>query len=132
VRSRPNNDEMLHRFILKKKHLRADGTIDAVAFLLEKKDEGKLSTFRAKAMSAKTCGSRFRKIHGCLGIRAGDVRSIDKEIKRGVDAIADPRSSNHCPGHVSIVRLPDPEIPEDYALAERAASLLRAQSSVIL
>lgn len=131
LRVDPGDHEVLHRFVLRKKHLRPDGTVDAGAFVLEKKDVGRLSTFREIAMPAHECGTRFRRTHGCLGIIARDIRSAGAEMSLDISLIKDSGPQDLCPGHASIVNLPDPEDPYQYGAAERVASLLRDRSTKV-
>lgn len=126
------DEDILNRFVLKKSFIRPDGSIDAKAFLLKQKDEGRLSTFREVEMAAAACAQSFNPAYGCAAFPAGAIKMVEAELKRGIRAEYDPVPSDSCPGHTSILNLPNPDDEDEAIFAERAASLLRDSSQRVL
>jgi hypothetical protein len=116
-------EEIVCRLALKKDFL-ADESVDA--FLLRPSDKGRLSVFRLAKVSVSGCSATFNKVHGSYSLHSGRIRTVSGVGLQPLEVIVDESPSDKCPGHSSILNLPDPQLAfED---AQRAASLLKRQS----
>lgn len=120
--------ELLTRVLRNKNNLDDDGNVTEDAFILRPTDEGELSVYRQKLVSADACRATFKKTYGAVSLHTGRVRSLNEENPFGIDVIPRESDADPCPGHSAIVNLPDKHRdakPED---AERMATLLRDQA----
>jgi hypothetical protein len=115
--------EILCRLALKKEYL-SDSSVDA--FLLRPSDNGRLSVYRLSKVSLEVCSATFNKVHGSFSLHTGHVRSVAQPEVSSLQVIADESPTDRCPGHSSILNLPDPQI--EFENAQRTASLLKRQS----
>jgi hypothetical protein len=100
------------------------------AFLLKKSDNGKLSVYRLKKADIASCLSRYNRPKGAFTLHTGRIRTV---LAAGValDVVEDELPTDKCPGHASIIHLPDPQKESEAEEAERIATLLRRQSRQI-
>lgn len=110
--------EVVHRAILRKGWVKADGTVGAEAFLLRPRDQGRLSVCRRALGSWAECQRHFNRTFGAARLRVGRVHAL----REGIRVVADPEPDR--PEHASLLNLPDPLL--DPERAERVASLLMA------
>jgi hypothetical protein len=115
--------EILCRLALKKEFL-ADSSVDA--FLLRPSDKGRLSVFRLNRVSVADCSATFNKVRGSFSLHTGRIRSETEPELPVLEVIQDESPEDKCPGHSSILNLPDPLL--DFEHAQRAATLLKRQS----
>lgn len=115
--------EILCRLALKREFL-AEGSVDA--YLLRPSDKGRLSVYRLAKVSLTECSQTFNKVHGAFSLHTGRIRSISEMGLQPLDVVVDEEPGDKCPGHSSILNLPDPQ--EAFERAQRAASLLKRQS----
>jgi len=97
------------------------------AFLLRRSDNGKLSVYRLKKTTIESCLRRYNRPKGAFTLHTGRVRTV---AYRGVplDVVEDEQPNDKCPGHASVLHLPDPLKGDEAEEAERVATILRRQS----
>jgi hypothetical protein len=121
--------EVLFRALLRKNHLDRDGNLTEEAFMLRKTDEGHLSVFREQRVGLDQCMQSFeRPPLGAASLHTGRVRSINTVHPLSIDVIPTESQNLNCPGHASIINLPDRYRGANRDDAERVASLLRDQA----
>lgn len=101
------------------------------AFLLRKSDNGKLSVYRINKTSFEDCSAKYNRPKGAFTLHVGRVRTLQSK-NRYLEVIEDESDTDKCPGHASILNLPDPQNEEEAEQAERIATLLRRQSRQLI
>jgi hypothetical protein len=111
--------EILCRLALKKAFMQ-DKPHDA--FLLRPSDQGKLSVYRLARTTQAECSATLRNVQGAFSLHTGHVRNATEKNLPILEVIEDESPEDNCPGHASILNLPDPQT--DYERAQRSATLL--------
>jgi hypothetical protein len=117
-------EEIIFRLALNAKCVIPNST---EAFLLRRSDEGRLSVYRIKKTSFEDCARKYNRPKGAFTLHVGRVRSVSSK-ETYLDVVEDESLHDKCPGHASILNLPDPQIEAEAIEAERLATVLRKQS----
>ena len=127
-RVRLDCEEILFRIALNARCVAPD---NLEAFLLKPTDRGKLSVYRLRKTSYEDCSRHYNRPKGAFTLHVGWVRTVTSRGAK-LDVIEDVADTDRCPGHASILNMPDPSIDSEAEEAEHVASLLRDQSRTLV
>ena len=117
-------NEIVFRLALNAKCVQPNST---EAFLLRRSDNGKLSVYRFAHTNFEDCSAKYNRPKGAFTLHVGRVRTLAAKGFQ-LEVIQDESVTDKCPGHASILNLPDPQVEAEVLEAERLATLLRKQS----